>query len=102
MKIETLIIPNLDNNGSSNDAEITEAITACVDMNGGATSWEAKGYWKSEKSGKLYNEAVTIIQSSTEAETDTFISDLANDVLNATDQEAVYYSFDGKPKIIFK
>lgn len=98
MKLATLIIPALDNDGSDNAAVIENAISAMVDMNGGATAWNAKGFWKNED-GKLYQDDVKIIQSATTQKSDSFLDGLASLVLEATDQEAVYYSFDGQPVI---
>jgi len=101
MKKATLIIPMTDNDGSDNTAVILQAISHMVDVNGGATVWNAQGYWKNED-GKLYVDGVKIIESATIQNDDHAMQERADLVLQATDQEAVYYSFDGKAVILTK
>lgn len=98
MKTTSIIIPNLNNDGSDNAAVIKNAISHMVDLNGGATTWGAKGFWKNDE-GKLYADDVTVIQSASTLEDAAEIDALAAAVLEATDQEAVYYDFDGQATI---
>ena len=98
MNLATIIIPVLDNDGTDNAPVIDQTLHAMIDMHGGATVWNAEGFWKSDE-GKLYKDDVKIIQSATTAKSDAFMDELAGLVLKATDQEAVYYSLDGRPVI---
>lgn len=92
----TIIIPVRDNDGSDNAAVIERTIRALCETHGGATAWNASGYWVSPE-GRLYQDDVRVIQSAM-TKTDankSALRALARDVLADTDQEAVYVSYAG-------
>lgn len=97
----TLIIPTIDNDGSDNSAVILQAIHHMIDINGGATVWSAQGYWKNDD-GKLFADAVKVIESATSQNDDAAMREIAELVLDATDQEAVFYSFGPQAVILSK
>lgn len=92
----TIIIPLLDNDGSDNSAVIDRTIRALCATHGGATAWDAAGYWASPE-GQLYKDGVKVIQSAMTKSDDnrSSLRALALDVLADTDQEAVYVSYAG-------
>jgi hypothetical protein len=100
MKIE-LIIPKLDNDGSDNSQVIDSAIATMCKTFGGATAYDANGFWVNE-SGKLFKDAVTVLVAAAtqKEEANNAAIDLAKKVLAATDQEAVFVSVGGDAKII--
>ncbi|RAI01081.1 molybdenum cofactor biosynthesis protein MoaE [Acuticoccus sediminis] len=96
-----IIIPNLDNDGSSNADVLDRAIGNVCTLFGGATVYAAKGYWLNDE-GRLYEDEVSVIVSAStdgDAAVDALRS-LARDVLAVTDQEAVFISVGGKAEII--
>jgi hypothetical protein len=100
MKVE-LIIPAQDNDGSDNSPVIKAAIANFCKLYGGATVYDAAGYWINEE-GRLYEDQVKVLVS---AATDKKgakdqLRALARDVLEATDQEAVFLSVGGDAEII--
>ncbi|WP_136443669.1 DUF3574 domain-containing protein [Pacificoceanicola onchidii] len=100
MKTE-LIIPNLDNDGSDNAALIERNISAMCAAFGGATVYQANGYWINE-SGTLFRDPVSVIVSAA-TEKDGALSVLreaAREILNATDQEAVFIAVGDQAEII--
>jgi hypothetical protein len=100
MKVE-LIIPKLDNDGSDNSKVIESAIVTMCETFGGATAYDANGFWVNEN-GKLYKDAVTVLIAAAienKAAHDEAIT-LAKRVLASTDQEAVFVSVHGKAEII--
>lgn len=101
MKKVELIIPNYDNDGSDNSELIKEAIKGLCQSFGGATVYQAKGFWVNDK-GHLFEDAVSVIISATETNAMNELEALADMVLKATDQEAVFVSHDGNAKIISK
>lgn len=100
MKTE-LIIPTHDNDGTDNAAVIEQAIKAMCDHFGGVTAYDAKGYW-TNSAGRLFVDNVTVLVSAAtqEAEAKATLHELAREVLNATDQEAVFLSVGGQAEII--
>lgn len=100
MKLE-MIIPKLDNDGSDNAAVIEDAVRAMCGTFGGATVYDAAGFWVNAQ-GHLYQDAVSVIVSAATAEgeaRETMLA-LARRVLDMTDQEAVFVSINGKAEII--
>lgn len=100
MKLE-LIIPKLDNDGSDNAAVIEDAVRTMCSTFGGATVYEAAGFWVNAD-GRLYHDPVSVIVSAATAEgeaRDAMVA-LARRVLDLTDQEAVFVSINGKAEII--
>ncbi|AUQ92776.1 hypothetical protein PhaeoP24_04218 (plasmid) [Phaeobacter inhibens] len=100
MKVE-LIIPTLDNDGSDNSAIIERNIAQMCKLYGGATVTDAKGYWINDE-GRLFEDAVKVLVSAT-TDKDSAMAELeklAQDILDATDQEAVFLSVGGEAKII--
>ena len=99
MEVE-VIIPKLDNDGSDNAAHIEGTIAMFCDLFGGATVFEAAGFWK-DAEGTLYRDAVSVIASDTTRNDacDDLLA-LARDLLAVTDQKAVYVSIDGKAEIV--
>ena len=100
MKAE-LIIPVKDNDGSDNAEIVETAIREMCAKFGGCTVFEANGFWSNDE-GKLYNDPVKVIVASVTSDVDQEIQELASLVLDSTDQEAVFYSVDGKASIIKK
>lgn len=99
MKAE-LIIPNYDNDGSDNAALIKSSITNMCGLFGGATATQGVGYWVSD-AGKLYEDEVTVIvAASLNGDKSAELRELAQLVLDVTDQEAVFMSFNGQAEII--
>ncbi len=99
MKAE-LIIPNLDNDGTDNAEIIKSSIYNMCSLFGGATASQGKGYWINE-TGKLYEDDVTVIVSaSLGGDKSKELRELAELVLEVTDQEAVFMSFNGQAEII--
>lgn len=100
MKKVEIIIPKQDNDGSDNSALIEKTIRQMCELYGGATVYEAKGYWISD-SGQLYvDENRVIVAATTEAESSDTIRDIAREVLDLTDQEAIFISDGTKSEII--
>lgn len=100
MKVE-LIIPTNDNDGSDNAEIIKSAITDLCKLYGGATVYNASGYWVNDE-GRLYEDEVKVLVS---AATDkeaakAELHNLARDILDLTDQEAVFVSVGGDAEII--
>ncbi|MGH1415361.1 MAG: molybdenum cofactor biosynthesis protein MoaE [Pelagimonas sp.] len=100
MKVE-LIIPAQDNDGSDNSAIITAAIKDMCQLYGGATVYDAAGYWINDN-GHLYEDAVKVLVSAATKpdEAKAELTKLARDILDATDQEAVFVSVGGDAEII--
>ncbi|EBA18418.1 hypothetical protein RSK20926_11884 [Roseobacter sp. SK209-2-6] len=100
MKVE-LIIPALDNDGSDNSAVIEAAIKSFCKLYGGATVYEASGYWVND-AGHLYEDAVKVLVSAAtkKEEAKEQLRGLAREVLAVTDQEAVFLSVGGEAEII--
>lgn len=100
MKLE-LIIPKLDNDGSDNAAVIEDAVRTMCGTFGGATVYDAAGFWVNPE-GHLYRDEVSVIVSAATVEgaaRDAMLA-LARRVLDLTDQEAVFVSINGKAEII--
>lgn len=100
MQVE-LIIPLNDNDGSDNSAIIKAQTIALVNLYGGATTYEAKGAWVCPK-GELYEDDVKVLVSAATNQ-DTAKEEmraLAQEVLQATDQLAVFLSVGGEAEII--
>ena len=100
MKAE-IIIPRLDNDGSDNAAVIDATLIRMCGLFGGATAFDALGYWVND-AGRLFRDDVVVVVS---AATDRDVAqaalvDLARSVLAATDQEAVFVSVGGDAQII--
>lgn len=102
MKME-LIIPTHDNDGSDNARVIESAITSFCGLFGGATVYDASGYWTND-AGRLFEDQVKVIVSAApnggEATAEDDLRELAQMVLDATDQEAVYMAAGGKVTIL--
>lgn len=100
MKVE-LIIPAKDNDGSDNAEVVKSAIKDFCKLYGGATVYDAAGYWINED-GRLYEDQVKVLVSAAtdKASAKTELRDLAKAVLRATDQEAVFLSVGGEAEII--
>ena len=96
-----IIIPLRDNDGADNAPVIERAVGTFCAAFGGATAWDATGYWVNPE-GKLYAEPVRVIVSAATdaAKAKNALSSLARDVLDLTDQEAVFTSVDGEADII--
>lgn len=100
-KVE-IIIPNQNNSGESLEAVITGIKTNMCQLFGGFTAFDAQGGWVSDE-GKLYQEQVTVLVSAVaddKAEEAQMILAIARNVLEITDQLAVFVSIDGKAQII--
>lgn len=99
MKAE-LIIPREDNDGGDNSVVIENGIRSMCQIFGGATVYAAQGYWTND-AGRLFVDDVAVIMSAAiEGQGQDALRALALDVLDATDQEAVFMSFGGKAEII--
>ncbi len=100
MKVE-LIIPQNDNDGSDNSEVIRNAVISMCQTYGGATVFDAAGFWVNTD-GHLYEDAVKVITSAATEETGARadLRKLARMVLDATDQEAVFLSVGGQAEII--
>ncbi len=99
MKVE-MIIPNQDNDGSDNAELIETCITRFCENYGGATVYQANGFWINEE-GRLFKDDVSvIIAAAIEGKKAEEVRDLAKMVLGVTDQEAVFVSINGKAEII--
>ncbi|WP_299686648.1 DUF3574 domain-containing protein [uncultured Tateyamaria sp.] len=100
MKTE-IIIPKNDNDGSDNGALIETTIASMCSLYGGATVYAAQGYWSNE-AGRLFRDDVAVIVSAAtdKAAAQKELRALARDILNATDQEAVFLSVGGDAEII--
>jgi hypothetical protein len=92
----TIIVPLKDNDGSDNSPIIERTIRTFCETHGGATAWDAQGYWVSPE-GRLYEDGVKVIQSAmTKQEGNReALRELARDILADTDQEAVFISHPG-------
>lgn len=100
MKLE-LVIPHRDNDGSDNGPVIESAIRRVCGVFGGATVFDARGYWLNAE-GRLYVDPVAVIVSAAtdrEAARAELLA-LAREVLAATDQEAVFLSVGGDAEIV--
>lgn len=99
MQVE-MIIPHQDNDGSDNAALIEDAIRAMCVSFGGATVYDAKGFWVNNE-GRLYEDTVAVIKSAAkDDESAEAVRALARRVLKLTDQEAVFISVNGQAEII--
>ena len=97
-----IIIPKTDNDGSDNSDVIERTITDLCSLYGGATVWDANGFWTNE-AGRLYKDEVSVIQSAMtkSRKNRDALRNLAQAILTDTDQEAVYVSHaDGAVEII--
>lgn len=96
-----IIIPLRDNNGADNAPVIERAVRTFCAAFGGATAWNADGFWINPE-GRLYAEPVRVIVAAAKdsAKAKTELSALAQDVLALTDQEAVFTSVNGEADII--
>lgn len=96
-----LIIPALDNDGSDNTPVITKAIADFCKLYGGAAVYDAAGYWINEN-GRLFEDQVKVMVSAAtdKASAKAELRSLAQDVLDATDQEAVFLSVGGEAEVI--
>lgn len=92
----SIIIPMKDNDGSDNSPIIERTIRTLCETHGGATAWEAKGFWVNN-SGRLFKDDVMVIQSAmTKQEGNReALRELARGILADTDQEAVFVSHAG-------
>jgi len=92
----SIIIPVKDNDGSDNSSIIERTIRTLCETHGGATAWEAKGFWVNQK-GRLFKDDVMVIQSAmTKQEGNReALRELARGILSDTDQEAVFVSHAG-------
>jgi antirestriction protein ArdC len=102
VRLETkIIIPLRDNDGADNGPIIERAVIAFCAAFGGATAWDAHGYWVNPE-GKLYAEPVRVIVSAAAdaAKAKRELQALARAVLDLTDQEAVFVSVGGEADII--
>ncbi|MBT3142927.1 molybdenum cofactor biosynthesis protein MoaE [Ruegeria litorea] len=100
MKVE-LIIPTHDNDGSDNAVIIESAVADLCKLYGGATVYAASGFWVND-AGRLFEDQVKVLVS---AATDkdaakAELRNLAKDILEITDQEAVFVSVGGEAEII--
>jgi hypothetical protein len=100
MKTE-IIIPRLDNDGSDNAETIRSVVAQMCGTFGGATVFDASGFWVNME-GRLYEDKVAVIVSAATSEADALeqMRALARMVLQVTDQEAVFLSVNGKAEII--
>ncbi len=100
MKAE-LIIPKTDNDGSDNSALIETSIARMCNLYGGATVYDAAGFWTNEE-GRLFKDDVAVIVSAATDMNDAKeeLRALAAQILDATDQEAVFLSVGGDAEII--
>ncbi len=100
MKKVEIIIPKLDNDGSDNSDLIEETIRGLCELYGGATAYEAKGYWLNEGGRLFVDQNVVIISAVPANEGPEEIRRLGRLVLDGSDQEAVFISVDNKSEII--
>lgn len=100
MQVE-LIIPVLDNDGSDNSAIIKAQTIALVKLYGGATTYDAKGAWVCSE-GVLYEDDVKVLVSATtdKANAKEQMRKLAREVLETTDQLAVYFKAGDDAEIV--
>lgn len=100
MKTE-LIIPKFDNDGTDNAALIERNIAAMCNAFGGATVYEANGYWTNDR-GTLFKDEVSVIVSAATDQTaaQEILRSAAREILGATDQEAVFISVGDQAEII--
>lgn len=102
MKAEAkLIIPSKDNAGNDLSEIVERNIVAMCKLYGGATAYEARGYWVND-AGRLFADPVVVIcsQATTKAKAQEDLRELARDILAETDQEAVFLSVSGEAEII--
>lgn len=102
MNVEAkLIIPTQDNEGNDMSNVVEQNILAMCKLYGGATVYEARGYWIGE-GDRLYKDPVAVIISDAVNKTEAKdqLRALASKILSATDQEAVYISAGGETEII--
>ena len=98
-KVE-IIIPQTNNSGESLGAVIAGVKTNLCNLFGGYTAFEAQGGWVSD-SGELFEEPVVVlISAATKASDAQLITTIARDVLEITDQLAMFISIDGQAQII--
>lgn len=100
MKAE-IIIPRFDNDGSDNAAVIDATLIRMCGLFGGATAFDARGYWVND-AGRLFRDDVVVMVSAAtdKAAAQAALVDLARSVLAATDQEAVFVSVGDDAQII--
>lgn len=96
-----VIIPRFDNDGSDNADIIRSSVLRMCTIFGGATVYDAKGYWVSD-AGDLYEDAVAVVMSAALGNQDARqeVRDIAREVLDLTDQLAVFVSVGGDAEII--
>jgi hypothetical protein len=102
MKAEAkLLIPAKDNSGADLTDIVERNIAAMCKLYGGATVYDARGYWVNE-AGRLFVDPVVVIcsQATSKADAKEDLRGLAKDILAATDQEAVFLSVAGEAEII--
>ena len=98
MKVE-LIIPKNDNDGSDNASVIESSIASLCGLYGGVTAYDATGYWMGAE--KLYRDQVTVLVSAaTKDATADAVREIAQMVLDVTDQEAVYFAVGDQAEIL--
>ncbi len=100
MKVE-VIVPNYDNDGANNAAVVEMTIRQVCAQFGGATVFQAKGYWVNDN-GHLYEDQVSVVVSAAieQAAALEVARDIARDILALTDQEAVFISVGDKAEIV--
>jgi len=97
-----IIIPNQTNDGQSLEATIEAVQMNMCTLFGGFTAYAAQGGWM-DPEGQLYKEPVTVITSAVaadKAEDAQLIIAIARNVLELTDQLAVFVSINGNAEII--
>lgn len=99
----TIIVPKYDNDGSDNSSIVEKTIREMCILNGGATVYEARGYWIGEND-RLYIDEVYVIVSAKiiSDEKRSALRALAESVLESTDQEAVLIAHDFGAEIVSK
>lgn len=100
-KVE-IIIPKQNNNGESLEPVISQVKMNLCQLFGGFTAFQAEGGWISDE-GKLYQEPVTVLVSAVaedKADEAKLIISIARNVMELTDQLAVFVSINGQAQII--
>ncbi|CUA90891.1 DUF3574 domain-containing protein [Chelatococcus daeguensis] len=98
----SIIIPLHDNDGSDNAPVIERTIRSLIGAFGGATAWNAEGFWMNAEQ-RLYVEPVKVIVAAAPktVEARSTLRGLAERLLDDTDQEAVFVSYpDGETEIV--
>lgn len=96
-----VIFPLFDNDQSDNSGKIEHAIRTFCGLFGGATVIEGNGHWVNPE-GRLYSEPVAVVMAYATEQSDAWgeVRMLARELLDLSDQEAVFVSVGGKAEII--